>query len=263
MTEPASSADVQARPRNRIRWRRVVFITLVAILVMLVLRVAGIARMVIRTTDRYDPPVMAGQPLACGAGFYARTGDRIFVTVSSHCYPAGSTQLFDDARLLGTLGRRPALADCPKGRECYASDFTELILEPDLLPWGHLDLVDLGAGGYRTLTSATPPLRCDEIHVGDRVETDGRTLYREGTVLQVGPYDFEDDAIFPCMVITDIEAGVGDSGASVLINGHPAGIAAREFGQYLGFTPVAEAMELLGDEICTDPDCELVPPASP
>ena len=74
--------------------------------------------------------------------------------------------------------------------------------------------VDLGPGGYRTFTPDTRPLACSDMHEGDRVELAGRGWYREGRILQIRAHDTDTDVIFPCMVITDILAGNGDSGGA-------------------------------------------------
>ena len=248
--------------RPRVRLRRVVFIVLVAVLVGSLLAVANTARGWIRTTPRFDPPVLAGQMVACTAGFYARRGDEVVLTISAHCYNPDVPPT-DAAGVVGTYGRKAQTTEgCPAGRFCSPSDFIELVLSPDHIAWGHLNMVDLGPGGYRTFTSDTRPLACSEMHEGDRVELDGRTWYREGRIIQIGPYDFDTDVIFPCMVVTDIEAGIGDSGGAVFVNGQPAGVIAREFGggRYLGFTPLAEGLANLGLTLCTDPDCGLTPP---
>ena len=71
----------------------------------------------------------------------------------------------------------------------------------------------------------------------------------------------EDGAYFPCMVITTIAVESGDSGGAVLVRGIPAGVTSRSFGGSLGFTPLAEGLAQLGLELCTEPDCGLVPPA--
>ena len=44
------------------------------------------------------------------------------------------------------------------------------------------------------------------------------------------------------------------------LDGQPAGIAAREFGGKLGFTPLGEGFADLGLTLCTDPDCGLAAP---
>ena len=62
------------------------------------------------------------------------------------------------------------------------------------------------------------------------------------------------------MAISDIDAGIGDSGGAVLLAGQPAGIASRQFGGKLGFTAVAEGLADLGLTLCTDPDCGIAPP---
>ena len=84
----------------------------------------------------------------------------------------------------------------------------------------------MGAGGYRTLAPGTTALACGDIKVGDRVEIDGRERFRTGRVLEIGPYEHATDTMFPCMVAVDIEVGVADSGAAVLVNGLPAGVLA-------------------------------------
>ena len=93
------------------------------------------------------------------------------------------------------------------------------------------------------------------------MEPDGRSLYRSGKIVAVEPYDFATDTIFPCMAITDMDAAVGDSGGAVLLDGQPAGIAAREFGGKLGFTPLAEGLADLGLTLCTDANCGIAPQA--
>jgi hypothetical protein len=214
-----------------------------------------------RTTPRFDPPVWAGQNVtsACSGGFYARHEQTVVLTLSAHCATPGVTLRDGDGRLIGVLGPRAELADCPNGRFCAPSDFLTLALAPDRIPWGHLDLVDMGAGGYRTIAPQTMALACGGIEVDDLVETNGRERYRTGRVLEIGPYRHATDTIFPCMVVADIDVGVGDSGGAVLVNGLPAGVVARELGDYLGFTPLAEGLENLGLTLCTSPDCGLSP----
>ena len=119
----------------------------------------------------------------------------------------------------------------------------------------------MGAGGYRTMSAETPPLRCSDIQKGDSVEVDGREHYRSGRVIEIGPYQHPSDTNFPCMVVTDIKAQSGDSGGPVLADGRPAGTTSREIGGYLAFTPLAEGLEHLGLVLCTTPDCDLSPNA--
>jgi hypothetical protein len=217
-----------------------------------------------RTTERYDPPVMAGQPIipGCPGGFYARDGRTVVVTVSAHCLEPGTTIRDADGRLIGVTGRRAQLDDCPDGRFCAPSDFMPFVLGADRIPWGHLNVVDMGAGGYRTLEAGTRALACGDLAPGARVETDGREHYREGRILVVGPYSNAVDTIFPCMAIADILVAVGDSGGSVLVEGQPAGVIARTMGGKMGFTPLAEGLENLGLVLCTTPDCDLSPDAA-
>jgi hypothetical protein len=166
-----------------------------------------------------------------------------------------------DGSVLGVAGERASLADCPPGRFCAPSDVMPLILDSAHVPWGHLNQVDLTRGGYRTIAPGTRPLACGDLHVGDNVEVGGRNWYRSGKVVQIERYEFASDTIFPCMVITDIEVGVGDSGGAVLVNGQPAGITSRDIDGYLAFTPLAEGLDAMGFTLCTDPDCGLTPAA--
>ena len=245
--------------RLRLLLRRVLFIVLLAGLAGGVLVVASGVRARIRTTPVYEPPVLAGQPVSCTAGFYARRSETIVLTISDHCYDRAHPPLDAAGDAIGAYGADARRADCPQGRTCAGADIVELVLAPDHIPWGHLNLVDLGAGGYRTIAPDARPLSCGDLHEGAPVETNGRGIFRTGTILAVAPYAFETDTIFPCMAVTDIEAGIGDSGGAVLLDGRPAGIAAREFGGKLGFTALAEGLADLGLTLCTDPDCGLGP----
>jgi hypothetical protein len=214
-----------------------------------------------RTTPRFDPPVWAGQnvPGACSGGFYARSDRTVVLTITPHCARPGDALRDGEGRLLGVFGPMATLEDCPVDRFCAPSDFLTLALAADRIPWGHLNLVDLGAGGYRTFDPGTTPLACGDIATGERVEMNGRERYRTGTVLEIGRYEHDVDTIFPCMVVADVAVGVGDSGAAVLVEGAPAGIVSRELGGLLGFTPLAEGLENLGLALCTTPDCDLSP----
>lgn len=212
-----------------------------------------------RTTPRFDPPVWAGQNVtsACSGGFYARDDRTVVLTLSAHCLEPGVSLRDGEGRLMGVLGPRAQHVDCPDGRFCAPSDFLTLALAPDRIPWGHLDVVDMGAGGYRTIAPGTVPLACGDTQVGDRVEINGRERYRTGRVVEIGPYEHETDTIFPCMVVADIDVGIGDSGGAVLVNGLPAGVIARELGTSMGFTPLAEGLQNLGLTLCTSPDCDV------
>ena len=214
-----------------------------------------------RTTEPFEPPVLAGQQAteACAGGFYARRASTIVLLISAHCLNPGDVLLDDEGRRLGVIGERAQLAACPEGRFCSPSDIQPLVLTPEHIPWGHLNMVDMGAGGYRTIEAGTRPLACGDIRVGDRLEIDGREHYRSGTVLAIEPYEHETDTIFPCMVLGDSLVTIGDSGGAVLVRGLPAGIIARQLQGHLGFTPLAEGLENLGLVLCTTPDCELSP----
>lgn len=221
-----------------------------------------------RSTPTFDPPVLAGQQLwgYCAGGFYARLGQTIVLTSSGHCASPGTVAYDPDGVIVrGVFG--PAARDdtCPyPGHKCASSDINYLIVAPDRIPWGHLDLVDMGMGGYRTTAAGTRPLGCADIEIGDSVEINGRNVFRSGTVAESGEYLHpEDGDYFPCMVAARIAVETGDSGGAVLVRGLPAGVISRSFGGNLGFTPLAEGLEQLGLELCTTPDCGLTPPASP
>jgi hypothetical protein len=214
-----------------------------------------------RATARFDPPVWAGQnvPWACSGGFYARHDDTIVLTIVGHCATPGTTLRELGGQFIGVFGPLAQLTDCPVDRFCSPSDFLALALAANRIPWGHLNVVDMGAGGYRTIAPGTRPLACGDIAVGQRAEVDGREHYRAGAVLSSGPYAYETDTIFPCMVVADIAVAIGDSGGAVLVDGLPAGITSRAIGNRLGFTPLAEGLDNLGLTLCTTPDCDLSP----
>ena len=245
---------------------------LVAVLAVLVLGTAALAigrlTQPRRTTPVYDPPVLAGQHLwgACSGGFYARRGETIVLTSTGHCTTEGTVAYEPDGVTeRGVFGPAARDATCPyPGHSCAASDLNYLVVAADRIPWGHLNVVDLGTAGYRVLAAGTRPLACADIAIGDPVEIDGRNLYRSGTVAEKGPnLHAEDSAYFPCMIAARIPAAIGDSGGAVLVRGIPAGVTSRSFGGWLGFTPLAEGLAELGLELCTTPDCDLTPPAAP
>jgi hypothetical protein len=217
-----------------------------------------------RSTARFDPPVWAGQnvPGACSGGFYARRDTTIVLTIVAHCAEPGDTLRTARGQPIGVFGPRAELADCQPGRFCSPSDILAMGLAPAYIPWGHLNVVDMGAGGYRTMAEGARPLTCADIRKGDRVELNGRERYRTGTVIEIGPYEHSTDTIFPCMVVTDIEGDYGDSGAAVLVNGQPAGTISRLIGRYLAFTPLAEGLANLGLVLCMTPDCDVPPHAA-
>ena len=261
-----SQTAAAPRPRPRIRLNRVVFVLLISVLVVLVVKVVVPRVQLILATTRvapaYSPPVLAGQMLwGCTGGFYARQGDRVVIAYSAHCASPNGTVTLPDGRLLGQSGMAANIVPCPAGRVCESSDFMPVYLDPTNIPWGHLNLVDFTGGGYRTIAAGSRPLACADIHVGDSVELGGRNWYRTGNVVVSERYEFAADVIFPCMLVTDIEVGIGDSGGAVLVNGQPAGITAREIDGSLGFTPLAEGLATLNLTLCTDPDCGLTPPA--
>ncbi len=253
------------------RWRTRPFLVLIGVLVVLLLVTGALAvaqaMQPKRTTPVYDPPVLAGQQLwgACSGGFYARRGDTIVLTSTGHCTSEGTVAYDPDGvTVRGVFGPAARDASCPyPGHTCAASDINYLVVAEDRIPWGHLNVVDLGTAGYRVIPAGTKPLACDDIAPGDLVEIDGRNTYRSGPVVEKGENLHEEDgAYFPCMVAAHVQVGVGDSGGAVLVRGIPAGVTSRSFGGWLGFTPLAEGLEQLGLELCTTPDCGLVRPAA-
>jgi hypothetical protein len=212
------------------------------------------------------PPVLAGRRLwgSCAAGFYARRGETIVLTSSAHCAAEGTTATDPDGSgVEGVFGPGAVLDPCPhEDHTCRPSDMNYLVVAPDRIPWGRLNVVDLGAGGQRVIGPATAPLSCADIEVADTVEINGRDTYRSGTVTDTGEYLHETDGdYFPCMIAAaDIRVGVGDSGGAVLVRGLPAGVSSRSFDRRLGFTPLAEGLDALGLEMCTTPDCGLARP---
>jgi hypothetical protein len=218
-----------------------------------------------RTTPVFDPPVLAGQQVwgFCAGGFHARRGSTIVVTSSGHCAAPGTVAYEPDgATVRGTFGPPARDPECPHaGHECAASDMNALELAADRIPWGRLNLVDMGAGGYREIAPGTRPLACDDIAIGDPLEINGRDQFRTGVVAEKGENLHDDDPVyFPCMIAGDVPVAAGDSGGAVLVRGLPAGVSSRSFGGKLGFTPLAEGLAQLGLELCTTPDCGLEPP---
>jgi hypothetical protein len=219
----------------------------------------------VRVTPVFDPPVLAGRPLwgPCSGGFYARMGETIVVTSTGHCTAAGTVAYEADGRTVRGVFGPPAVApSCDvEGKTCAASDMNYLVVAEDRIPWGHLNMVDMGTGGYRTWDQATRPLRCEDVRIGDTAEINGRDVHRTGEVAEKAPYDHREDVMrFPCMIAARIQVTSGDSGGAVLVNGQPAGVTSRSFGGWLGFTPLAEGLEQLGLELCTTADCGLTPP---
>ena len=184
------------------------------------------------------------------------------LTSTGHCTSEGSIAYDPDGvTVRGVFGPAARDPSCPyPGYKCAASDINYLAVAVDRIPWGHLNVVDLGTAGYRIIPPGTRPLACADIAIGDEVEIDGRNVYRRGAVtdksehLRPGDGDY-----FPCMVGASIPVQGGDSGGAVLVRGIPAGVTSRSFGGSLGFTPLAEGLAQLGLDLCTTPDCDLRP----
>ena len=267
-----ATARASVRPRPLAVVRRLAFITLVGILVALVLFYGRIAILwsseLRRTTPVYDPPVLAGQYLSngCSTGVYAKRADgTIVLTTTGHCLLEGQSVNAPDGRLVGIASAPTNWASCdePGMNRCTGSDMAYVAVAPSMIPWGRLDQIDMGAGGYRTVAPGTRPLACAEVKDGDPVEFDGRSIFRTGHTYAHDAYDFlPDRTYFPCIVLTDVSAGGGDSGGLVLVDGQPAGVASRVFGadQLMGFTPLADGLAELGITMCDMPNCGLTPP---
>lgn len=249
--------------------RRLLIAGLVGLLIGIGVFVAARAMEPRRTTPVYDPPVLAGQrvPGYCSAGFYARRGDTIVLTSSDHC--GGEGMVVHDPNsgvVMGVVGPSDRAATCTyPGYKCAASDMNYLVVAPDRIPWGHLNLVDMGTAGYRTVTADTRPLACADIAIGDAVEIHGIAFYRHGSVEAKQPNHSPvelDGSYFPCMVMSDIKVGGGDSGGSVLVRGIPAGVVSRSFDGSLGFTPLAEGLVEMDLTLCATPDCGFTRPAA-
>ena len=254
--------------RARVRFVRLLIVALAGLLLAIgSFSIVSAALQPRRTTPVFDPPVLAGQQLwgACAGGFYARHGDTIVLTSTGHCTSEGTVAYDPDGvTVRGVFGPAARDASCPyPGHTCASSDLNYLVVAPDRIPWGRLNVVDLGTAGYRVIPPGTRPLACADIAIGDLVEIDGRNTYRRGAVAEKGEYLHpEDGSYFPCMIAAQIQVGVGDSGGAVLVRGTPAGVTSRSFGGWLGFTPLAEGLAQLGLELCTTPDCGLVPPVA-
>lgn len=247
-------------------WRRLLIVSLAVAAVLGVVAVVVVrpGLPATRSTPVYEPPVLAGQQLwgACAGGFYARLGGTVVLTSSGHCTTEGTVAYDSDDTVRGIFGPAARDATCPHpDKTCKASDMNYLVVAEDQIPWGHLNLVDFGAGGYRSIAPAAVPLSCGEIDVGDDVEINGRNVHRTGLVAEKGEYLQDGDGdYFPCMIAARIRVATGDSGGAVLVRGLPAGVSSRSFDGWLGFTPLAEGLGQLGLELCTTPDCGLTAP---
>jgi hypothetical protein len=258
-----------ARTRARGRVRPIHLLMVILAGLILVAGILAVQRLLEprRGTPFYDPPVLAGQQLwgACSGGVYARRGDTIVLTSTGHCTSEGTVAYDPDGTTVrGVFGPAARDATCPyPGHTCASSDINYLVVAPERIPWGHLNVVDLGTAGYRIIPPGTKALACADIAIGDLVEIDGRNSYRSGTVAEKGEnLNAVDGSYFPCMIAAHIPVEVGDSGGVVLVRGIPAGVTSRSFGGALGFTPLAEGLAQLGLELCTTPDCGLAPPVA-
>jgi hypothetical protein len=142
----------KAGPPARVRVRRLLIVALLGLLVGIgAFWVVSFLTQPRRTTPVYDPPVLAGQQLwgYCSGGFYARHGDTIVLTSTGHCTTEGTVAYDPDGvTVRGVFGPAALDASCPyPGHSCAASDLNYLIVAKDRVPWGHLNVVDLGTAG--------------------------------------------------------------------------------------------------------------------
>ena len=139
------------------------------------------------------------------------SGDTIVLTSSPHCAGVGTTAASPDGTVQGVFGPTARDATCAyPDHTCAASDMNYLVVAPDRIPWGHLNEIDLGVGGYRILAPDAEPLACADIAVGDPIEMDGRGVYRTGTVAEKGAYlhpPAQDGSYFPCMIASRLSVG--------------------------------------------------------
>ena len=98
-----------------------------------------------RTTEVYDPPVLAGQQLwgACAGGFDARRGGHIVLTSTGHCTSEGTVAYDPDGATVRASARRA-------GCLVPVSGAPVRLVRPELHggrprshPLGHLNVVDL------------------------------------------------------------------------------------------------------------------------
>jgi hypothetical protein len=251
------TARIRRRP---IRW--LVLVVSAGVLVATTILLVRGAPQPRRSTPVFDPPVLAGQPLwgPCSGGFYARHRNTVVLTSTGHCTAEGTVAHDPDGvGVRGVFGPAARDATCPHpNHSCASSDINFLVVAADRIPWGRLNLVDLGVGGYREVSAGARPLACADIAIGDLVEINGRDIFRTGHVNRKGEnLNDGDGAYFPCMVIADAQVASGDSGGAVLVRGTPAGVISRSFGGSLGFTPLADGLTQLGLELCTMPNCDL------
>ncbi len=221
-----------------------------------------------RTAPLYDPPVLAGQwiPGYCSAGVYARLGDAIVLTTSPHCGGDGIRATSPDGTVQGVLGPTAVITDCPHpDHTCKASDMSYLVVESDRVPWGHLNEIDLGAGGYRIVAPDTKPLVLRR-HRDRRPDRDERPWRlpdrdgcREGRVPPPGRPGWRLLPVPGRLAPPGRHRRLRERGAGAW---DPGGVTTRSLDGNLGFTPLAEGLSLLGLEMCTTPDCGLVPPGT-
>ncbi len=110
------------------------------------------------------------------------------LTSTGHCTTEGTVAYDPDGSTVrGVFGPAARDASCPHPRHrCAASNLNYLVVSQDRIPWGHLNVVDLGTAGYRVIPRGTRPLGCVDISAGDPVEIDGRDVYRTGPVAEKG-----------------------------------------------------------------------------
>ena len=205
MTVTRLATNDASTPRSRLR--RLLIVILAGLLLGIgIFWIVGTITQPRRTTEVYDQPVLAGQQLLEAPARRllraARGHDRAHLHRPLHEQGREITYDPDGTTVRGVF-EPAAQTSCPyPGHQCASSPTsTTWWSHPDRIPWGHLNVVDLGTAGYRIIPPGTRPLACADIAIGDLVEIDGRNTYRSGTVAEKGQNLFpEDGDYFPCMI---------------------------------------------------------------
>ncbi len=197
---------------------------------------------------------------------YARLGDTIVLTTSPHCGGDGTHATSPDGTVQGVLGPTAVMTACPHpDHTCKASDMNYLAVAPDRVPWGHLNEIDLGVGGYRILAPDTRPSACSDIAVGDPVEMDGRGDYRTGTVAEKGEYlqpANEDGDLLPGALLPRASRSAPATPERGAGAWDPGRVTTRSLDGNLGFTPLAEGLSVRVSRCARRRDCGSCRPRS-
>ena len=245
----------------KITGRRAIFYPVLFGLLISVPAFTVIQYTAISSVPEYTPRVFAGQVFRypCSGGFYARLDQTIVLTTAGHCGgKPGDIVSDEDGKVLGTWGSREPVAACATNKvTCSASDMDYIVLVPEQVPWGYLNMVQMNRVGYRTIAPGTRPLACDDIAIGDPMDVSGHLPFRTGTILEKRVTPREGTTSYQCLIAADVHVIVGDSGGPVFVRDLPAGTMSASFGGTLGFNALAPQLAWLGLDLCTTPDCDL------